>query len=169
MIQSEARVGMKVYFGRERGEKTLGEIVKVNPAKAKVKTLEARGMRGAAGVVWSVPYEMMTTAPADAKPGIPFQPAFMQEATPVVGPKLVFQPFQHIDNLILQAIWTVYCELSPEWLTADGERTPAQVAAISARLHRQLNGLFQAYGRRVEEVEVLEWDSARCKYRNIMR
>ena len=50
----ECHRGMKVLFGRANGAKTLGEIIKLNPTKAKVKTIEARGS-GPAGVIWNVP------------------------------------------------------------------------------------------------------------------
>lgn len=62
------RVGQKVYFGRPNGEKTLGEIVKLNPSKAKVRTLESRGSRSTAGVVWGVPYSLIKPADGDAQP-----------------------------------------------------------------------------------------------------
>ena len=57
-------VGQKVYFGRPNGEQTLGVILKLNPAKAKIKTLESRGTirQTGAGVVWTVPYTLITPA-----------------------------------------------------------------------------------------------------------
>ena len=70
MLRAELSIGDKVIFGRGRGEKTLGEIVKLNPSKAKVKTLELRGVRrsGRVGEVWSVPYGIISKASAEAKP-----------------------------------------------------------------------------------------------------
>ena len=49
--------GDQVYFGRGKGEQTLGEVIKVNRAKLKVKTLESRGTQRsyAVGSVWTVP------------------------------------------------------------------------------------------------------------------
>ena len=61
----DCSVGMKVHFGRPNGEHTLGEVVKCNPTKAKVRTLEERGRSarsGRVGVIWNVPYSMMTPA-----------------------------------------------------------------------------------------------------------
>lgn len=54
------RVGDKVMFGRRFGEKTLGEVVKVNRTRVKVKQLEARGtMRDyPIGTVWTVPFAL---------------------------------------------------------------------------------------------------------------
>ena len=43
MTREQAKVGMKIYFGRANGEKTLGEIVKVNSKNLKVRQLEQRG------------------------------------------------------------------------------------------------------------------------------
>lgn len=73
MNHNEMRVGQRVYFGRSHGEKTLGEVVKVNPAKVKVKQLEARGtMRDyPVGTVWTVPATLCT--PAEG--GVPVAPA----------------------------------------------------------------------------------------------
>jgi hypothetical protein len=50
-------VGDKVLFGRTFGEKTLGEIVKVNRVKLKIRQLENRGTfrDHAIGTVWTVP------------------------------------------------------------------------------------------------------------------
>ena len=64
MRKEDGKVGMKVLFGRSNGEKTLGEIVKINRKNFKVKTLEARGTRRnhKVGSVWNVP-------PTLCKPG----------------------------------------------------------------------------------------------------
>jgi hypothetical protein len=70
MLRTDLSIGDKVVFGRGRGEKTLGEIVKLNPTKAKVKTLELRGVRraGRVGEVWSVPYGIISKASVEAQP-----------------------------------------------------------------------------------------------------
>ena len=59
---AEARVGQRVLFGRENGEKTLGEIVKVNAKCAKIKQIEERGNHSV-GTVWRVPYQFLTCIP----------------------------------------------------------------------------------------------------------
>jgi len=61
MLRDQARVGMRVYFGRPNGQKTLGEILRVNPSKAKVRVLEQRGTHSISAE-WSVPYSLMTPA-----------------------------------------------------------------------------------------------------------
>ena len=62
--------GMKVLFGRDNGEKTLGEIVKVNPTTFKVKQLEARGSQKThtVGTIWKVNPDLCEIAPSHAVP-----------------------------------------------------------------------------------------------------
>lgn len=64
MKREDGHVGQKVYFGSRNGQKTLGEIVKVNPKKFKVKQLEQRGVHKnhAVGTVWTVPPSLCTPA-----------------------------------------------------------------------------------------------------------
>ena len=148
----QAKIGMQVYFGRSQGEKTLGKIIKLNPTKAKVEILEGRGTGrgGVAGSAWSVPYSLME--PADG------------QATPVVAlaQTLKYNPFQsRAEQLILQAIMVIYGELSPENLTGDGELSASRVREKSATLHQQLRGLFAAFGRKVTEDEVWNWEKQR--------
>jgi hypothetical protein len=70
MQRSDLSVGDKVIFGSRRGEETLGEIVKLNPRRAKVRTLEDRGRvrHSTTGAVWTVPYSLISKAPEGAKP-----------------------------------------------------------------------------------------------------
>jgi len=53
----EYKVGMKVKFGRPNGQKTYGEIVKVNRTRVKIRQTEHRGVykSHAIGTVWTVP------------------------------------------------------------------------------------------------------------------
>ena len=154
MLKENARIGMKVYFGRHNGEKTLGEIVKINPTKAKVKTLEQRGRseRHFVGQEWGVPYAMME--PADGA-----TPA----ASPIVRESLKYNPFDK-DNTILEAILGVYSELSPENLTGDGELSRSMVRQRYAELQRKLRGLQIALGRNVDETEIYDWDRSKQEY-----
>lgn len=61
MRKEDAHVGMRVVFGRTDGERTLGQIVKLNPARAKVEALVQREGREA-GTIWNVPYALMRPA-----------------------------------------------------------------------------------------------------------
>ena len=60
-------IGDRVYFGRTNGEKSLGEVVKVNRKSLKVKLLEERGARRnyAVGGTWRVPPSLCTLADED--------------------------------------------------------------------------------------------------------
>jgi hypothetical protein len=62
MERTDAFVGQRVYFGRPNGEKTLGEVVKVNRTKLKVRQLESRGQyrNHPEGAIWNVPLSFCT-------------------------------------------------------------------------------------------------------------
>lgn len=154
MLVHEAKVGMKVVFGRGNGEQTLGEIVKVNPTKAKVKTLETRGSgRGSmVGAVWTVPYSLMK--PADGQAHTP-------QADPADAPLPVYMPYG--DARIMEAIIDCYTRLSPEYLTADGERPMNQVRQLKHSLETRLAHLFKALGRPVGEEAAYKWEDERKK------
>jgi len=169
MLREHCTVGIKVMFGRGNGEKTLGEVVKVNPTKAKVKTLEARGNgRGSdVGTVWTVPYSLMEPA------GVAFIDAVNALPPPSLGGLMVkgsedlpmayneFMP--QGDRCIMEAIVDTYNRLSPEWLTCDGELPRSQVMAKKGQLERRLKALFQALGRPVSESVAYQWDDERSK------
>lgn len=152
MLVHQAHVGMKVVFGRGNGEKTLGEIVKVNPTKAKVKTLESRGSgRGSdVGSVWTVPYSLMS--PADGQ-------------TPQADPADATLPvyMNYGDARIMEAILDCYTRLSPEYLTADGERPMNEVVRLRNSLNARLSHLFKALGRPVSEEAAYKWEDERKK------
>lgn len=68
------KVGDLVMFGRINGERTLARIVKLNPKRAKVVTLEVRGhgAGSAVGTTWNVQYGALKSATTeDAKRASP--------------------------------------------------------------------------------------------------
>lgn len=65
MKREDAIVGMLVVLGKPDQEQTLGKIVKINPARAKVETLEEREGREV-GTIWNVPYHLMKPAEDEA-------------------------------------------------------------------------------------------------------
>jgi hypothetical protein len=146
---------MKVYFGRSRGEQTLGKITKLNPTKAKVETLETRGHNRPIGQLWNVPYDLMRPAEEGAAP---------LASTPKPVEPLQYSPFADEDNLILEAIAGVYGNLSPENLTCDGELSQTQVRQRYAELQRKLRGLCMALGREVTEDQIYAWEDQRSQY-----
>lgn len=153
----ECHVGMTVEFGRENGEWTKGEIIKINPKKAKVKTLESRGSGrgGFTGAVWSVPYSMMRVVGQNSVP------------TSHASHKMeVSYPFNEFDQNyhIMRAIVDCYYRLSPEWLTADGERPVSEVHRLRGALESKIFHLCKALGVQISESVAYEWDSQRIAF-----
>ena len=150
MLREDCRVGMVVEFGRENGELTKGEVVKMNPTKAKVKTLEQRGNgRGSrVGAEWGVPYSMMR----------PFGQSVQTAVPNVAEQPISYNRFQdHAEQCILEAIVATYSQLSPENLTCDGELPRHVVMANYSKLNARLQSLFKAYGRPVSESVAYKW------------
>jgi len=168
MMIHECKVGMIVEFGRDNGEWTKGQVVKINPTKAKVKTLETRGTgRGSfAGAVWSVPYSMMRAVGDDGVRAEDYPSAYGQpgvaKSVGIADLPYQYNPF-HEDNLIMEAIVDIYNRLSPENLTCDGEKPSHQVMADKRRLERKLGFLFQSIGRPVSESVAYTWSMAASK------
>ena len=53
VTSSDFKVGDRVSFGRDNGQRTVGIVTKVNPKNLKIRTTESRGMRES-GVEWNV-------------------------------------------------------------------------------------------------------------------
>lgn len=153
MLVHEARVGMVVEFGRQGGEWTRGTIVKVNRAKAKVKTLETRGTgRGSfVGSEWSVPYSMMRPVSGER--------TCVQDPADNPLPEFMTRG----DVCIMEAILDTYVSLSPEFLTADGERPLNEVHRLRNSLNFRLSHLFKALGRPVSESAAYNWNDQKKK------
>jgi len=134
---TDFKVGEKVLFGRDSGEKTLGEVLKVNRSKVKVKQLECRGTFRSypVGTVWRVPPSLCQKTDASGM-AVPEAPK----------PK---RP----ESVILQDIRQLYSMLSPENLHCDGEISRSMAARRGAAFRRQLTECFAELGRRVSEDE----------------
>jgi hypothetical protein len=124
MNSNDFKVGDRVLFGRERGEKTLGEVVKVNRVKLKIKQLDARGtMRNyPVGTIWTVPPSLAEHAGAR----LSFHPE-REFTAPSRQPAIVIPPVPPKDvscgrteKEIKKEILGIYCSLSPENLSCDG-------------------------------------------------
>jgi hypothetical protein len=156
MNRENAIVGMKVAFGRPNGEKTVGIIRKVNSAKAKVETVESRGIRSVAGAVWSVPYSMMEPF-SGSNPESPAAPVSRSETRDGNEP-FPYSPFlSGIERNAMLAINCAYNYLSPENLSCDGELPIGAVRKRAAEIERKLNALFAVIGRRVSEDAAYAW------------
>lgn len=138
MNTTDFKVGEQVYFGRTFGEKTLGEIVKVNPAKLKVKQLDSRGSYKSypVGTIWMVPPSMCSKVNGPV----------IQEASKPARPEAE----------ILRDIKNFYCDLSPESLSCDGELPRSQVQRRAANVRRKLQDCFRELGRTVSEDEAFK-------------
>lgn len=75
------KVGDKVHFGRSHGEQTLGEVVKVNRVKLKVRQLDARGTYRSypVGTIWTVPVNLCTLVGGQAAAPAPVMSPEVQE------------------------------------------------------------------------------------------
>jgi hypothetical protein len=156
MLKETAKIGMRVVFGRPNGEKTLGEITKINTQKAKVKILEERGSKGYAGQVWGVPYSMMEPEKNTPTTTTPYH-------TPAPKTKFTYNPFDQ-DNDLYESLSNVYNGLSPENLTCDGELPQHQVQQRYRELNRKLKGLQIALGRTFTEDDMIDWYLSKIEY-----
>lgn len=159
MLKEQCRIGMIIEFGRQNGEKTRGEVIKMNPKMAKVRILEARGRNSGEGAVWNVGYSLMTEVEYGTtghNPTVSYSNPSDQE--------MAYNPFmQACDVSIMDAIVDVYNRLSPEWLTADGERPVHQIHALRGNLQRKLDYLFKALGRPVSESVAYKWNEQKSQ------
>lgn len=161
MLKEQCKIGMIIEFGRNNGEKTRGEVVKINPKMAKVKILEDRGRNSQKGAVWNVGYSLMT----EVKCWNPdWGPIPMGEVKNPADEEMTYNPFMPAcDALIMEAIIDVYQRLSPESLTADGERPVHQIHALRGNLQRKLDYLFKALGRPVSETVAYKWQEQKSE------
>ena len=160
MLKQDCKVGMVVTFGRANGEKTRAKVEKLNPTKAKVSILEDRGSKSKVGDIWVVTYSALEP--------VSFNPLGVQEprttVTYAAPEKLEYNPFDYVQNLILEAIVACYSGLSPENLTCDGEASMASIRHRRSILTRQLNGLEKAFGRPVGEIAAYNWQANKREY-----
>jgi hypothetical protein len=153
-------IGDVVVFGAENGQKTRAKIAKLNPKTAVCKSLDARG-RHPVGTEWKVGYTALTKLDANGV-AIPKAPALPSNAGNNIP--LEYHPFHHVENHLYAALLQVYCELSPESLTGDGEIPMSQVRARKMRLERFQKGIFAALGRSVSEEQIYAWDRSKAKW-----
>lgn len=79
------KVGDKVVFGRTHGEQTCGTVVKVNPAKLKIRQDEMRGTQRIRpeGTIWTVPPSLCRMADASKQVSASALPAVSSFSVPV--------------------------------------------------------------------------------------
>jgi len=142
-MEQNIKAGDKVFFGRANGEKTLGVFVKVNSKTIKVRQLESRGTfkAYAVGSVWNVARSLVTLAPQGATTAPP----------PATEPSAPKAPRSEAE--VKREILGLYCQLSPENLSCDGELSYAQVRRRASALNARLKACFRELGREVSEEE----------------
>jgi len=139
-------VNKQILFGRSNGEKTLGTILKVNVNKCNVRQDDMRGNAGhPIGTIWRVPFEMIYVIGSDGE-------AMM--IPPAPPEKKPITDFWIMDNQHeLHILSGIYCHLSPENLSGDGERPLWQVRKLRAELERKLKACFVLLEREIDEIE----------------
>jgi hypothetical protein len=147
--KEDCKKGMLVIFGEDL---CRGVIVKLNPKRAKITTLDSHKGR-ISGITWSVPYSLMwpvvggdeisnqMTMTSFQKPNDPAIRAW-SESQKNRPPK---REFVFEDASIMQAIHTIYERL--EGVEGDNRR----------HLSEKINLLFRAIGGDVSKSEVDEW------------
>jgi hypothetical protein len=152
MLKSQCQVGMEVVFGSPNGEKTRGVVIKVNPAKAKVQPLEARGSKSLEDVgEWSVPYSLMEST------------GFAKESK-VTKERLEYNPFHPgWKQNIISAIACCYSDMSPENAHADGERSRMEAHRIINISDKRKRALENILGFEVSEGEAYDYTQKRRK------
>lgn len=156
------KLGERVMFGRDSGEKTLGEVVKINRSKLKIRQLESRGTfkSHAIGTIWTVPPSLC--AKTDASCGTSAPAGFVVTSAESLDRKTVANGFPNTpvrarpEVEIMRDVARIYSRLSPESLSCDGELPRSQVARRAAALRRELRDCFRELGREVSESEAFE-------------
>jgi hypothetical protein len=127
MKREDAKVGMQVVFGRPGGEKTIGKILKLNPTKAKVETLEARGRkRKGPGKPWQVPYCLMEPYTGGDKNDVVISRGVWSEDGAIKVGETTFR-YHYADSNPLWKVMKVQgrdsflCEIQNEPVEIDGE------------------------------------------------
>lgn len=138
-------LNQKVFFGRTHGEKTLGTIVKFcrgSQGMIMIRQEESRGSFTShpIGTMWKVAPAFVTPAPAGSVPTV----SHISPTTRRIG-----RP----EAEIIRDIGNIYCQLSPENLTCDGELSRTAVAGRRRSLNAKLRALFTEIGRPVDESE----------------
>lgn len=162
MLKGDCKVGMRVIFGREKGEKTRGVVIKMNPSRARVQATEDRGVHDN-GAVWQVPYSLIEPAHdagVETAHDAGVETVVFDRVTkpdPADVPIKYSAWCDRVEHLTLEAINVVYNRLSPENLTCDGELPRHMVMSRQSKLRRQLRGLFNVLGREVSECAAYKW------------
>jgi hypothetical protein len=152
-MSQEYTIGMKVSFGRPNGEKTIGKIVKVNRTKVKIEQTEIRGRQKThrIGTVWTVPMDARFITILDSNVDAPESGEDIVSMIHRFGGEF---KVASTEKEIFEQISNIYCGLSPENISCDGEASRSSINRRRAKLNRQLRACEAALG-----VKVSEWDA----------
>jgi len=148
MLRQDAKVGMLVTFGRKRGEKTRGKIIKCNPTKAKVETLEDRGRNHVKGSIWTVPYTLIT--PLEEYASVPGETENTTSWSRGYNESFAarYASFENEDHHIKLAINSCYVTMMD---------TPSAKSEEYKQIERKLKFLFLALGRELSAEEARQY------------
>ena len=76
---------------------------------------------------------------------------------------LNYHPFDS-NNPYYELLVACYNNLSPEWLTCDGEASMQQIQRKRSDLNRRIRGLCHAIGRTVSENQIWDWLRSKEEY-----
>jgi len=153
MNRADSYPKQRVYFGRDHGERTLGEIVKRNPKKAKIRQLESRGRSRshAIGTIWTVPWSLVT--PVSGLRAPVSEPSSLRGTTFVVKRKKT-----EIPSLTFLGTEEKYAVISLIGLVGAFEREAHPEKGLSEETQDTLRALWRASENQLGVGEVLEAD-----------
>jgi hypothetical protein len=141
-------IGQIVLFGTPNGERTKGEIIKINRVALKIKQLEQRNSKPA-GTIWRVPQSLVYSLDAPDQPIAPKEAHNVHtDVSSNEMPSLMWI-LQHEHELYLMG--AVYSNLSPENLSCDGECSPTEVRRRRAFNETRLKLITNLLGRTMDE------------------
>jgi hypothetical protein len=152
MKKEDFKVGMVVKFGRDRfgaGSMPRGVIIKINPKKAKVKSLDPAG-KWPAGCIWTCPYAGL----------VPFI------GGDEISNEMTMRSFANPNDTAIKA-WSAAQKLKPdlpERLSSEDEHIVRAIHELYLKLHElegaerivpsgKIHLLFRVLGREVSRDE----------------
>ena len=185
------RVGDRATF-TAKGRTVTGTVTRVNAKSVSLENCDdgSRGWRVAPGMLRAANAAApAVSAPASLRPGTPVEymdfvwsqrgmapvtgvvtkvvgstyEVYGNGRTRIVAQDTVKAVSRRNDDALMRECLGVYSLLSPENLTADGERPRSAVIALSASLNRALRALWIEAGREITEDKAWQWEQTQRK------
>lgn len=178
MLREHCKIGMKVIFGRRKGEKTIGEVIEIHETKAEIRALESRGdgNRGSeehrtkikpAGSIWSTSFgimEPLNRTLLEALHSLPPRDEQLLSYLKRGSETLLDHSIRWLRGdeatALLQTIFVLY--KNREWVASWSD-----LAVEVDQYNRRLALLFDALGRPVSEAVSRAWEGDRRIRREI--